>query len=217
VQLTKTYATVIPKHIQARYEFREVRNAAAVLAAVAPIEFADILQVLEAFTFSKSDITTPGGNKTKIALKLDTDFRELKWREGKYDLEITSTLTKKPYQPAGENQKTQIVATENSSGYLVDNLKGRVALDVEWNAKDGNLHRDLTAYRVFYEQALVDAAVLVTRTVDDLHALALQLGRDSLGGTTTTNLPKLEPLLARGSAGGCPVLAVAITARCYKP
>lgn len=32
--------------------------------------------------------------------------------------------------------------------------------------------------------------------------------------TTTTNLTKLEP---RMSAGGCPLLAVAITAVCYKP
>lgn len=104
----------------------------------------------------------------------------------------------------------------SNEGYKVDNLKARVALDVEWNAKDGNLDRDLGAYRALYESALIDAAVLITRTQEDLRQLALTLNPNStkFATTTTTNLDKLRPRLTRGDAGGCPVLAVAITAKC---
>ena len=217
MQLTESYQSALPPEILARYEIREVRNAAAVLKAVAPNEYAEILNVLIDFSITSADLTTPGGNKSLLAKRIDENFRNLGWREGRHDLEITSRLTLRRYEGAGEKSATVIVNTEESGGYLVDNIKGRVALDVEWNAKDGNLHRDLTAYRVFYEQGIIDIAVLVTRTTDDLQALALQLGRDALGGTTTTNLGKLTPLLARGSAGGCPVLAIALTAKCYAP
>jgi len=112
-----------------------------------------------------------------------------------------------------------------NEGYKVDNVKGRIALDVEWNAKDGNLDRDIGAYRALYDAGLIDGAVLVTRTQDDLRRLAQGLAlaagqaeeeaRRRLGTTTTTNLGKLEPRMTRGDAGGCPVLAVAISAHCW--
>jgi hypothetical protein len=91
-------------------------------------------------------------------------------------------------------------------------------LDVEWNAKDGNLDRDVAAYRSLHDLAIIDVAVMVTRTRDDLRELGARLGRPGfLSTTTTTNLAKLQHRLARGDAGGCPVLAVAITARCFSP
>ena len=115
-------------------------------------------------------------------------------------------------------------------GYKVDNVKGRVALGVEWNARDGNLDRDLSAYRALYDFGIIDAGVLITRTQDDLRELALKPGllnapgideerkgsssRGRLATTTTTNLTKLETRLNCGDGGGCPVLAIAITARC---
>ena len=49
-----------------------------------------------------------------------------------------------------------------SPSYRIDNVKGRVALDVEWHAKDGNLDRDIAAYRALYEAGVVDGAVMVT-------------------------------------------------------
>jgi hypothetical protein len=96
-------------------------------------------------------------------------------------------------------------------------LKGRIALDVEWNAKDGYLDRDLAAYRSLYEYALIDAAVIITRTQEDLRRLVLASEPEStkFNTTTTTNLDKLRPRMTRGDAGGCPVLAIAITSRCY--
>ncbi|WP_307781205.1 BglII/BstYI family type II restriction endonuclease [Rhabdothermincola sediminis] len=122
-----------------------------------------------------------------------------------------------PYGPAGEKRVRTVETEVYNEGYKVDNVKGRVALDVEWNAKDGNLDRDLGAYRALYTAGIIDGAAIITRTQDDLRKLAIQMGAETkFGTTTTTNLTKLEPRLTRGDGGGCPVLAIAISARCFK-
>ena len=43
----------------------------------------------------------------------------------------------------------------------MDNVHGGVALDVEWNAKDGNLDRDLAAYRSLYDVGIISAGVMI--------------------------------------------------------
>lgn len=119
------------------------------------------------------------------------------------DTHITLKLQLMPFRPIGETSPIVIETEVLNEGYKVDNMIGRVALDLEWNAKDGNLDRDLAAYRSLYDAGLIDAAVLVTRTSDDLRALArtvrLQAGMQEpeasrrLNTTTTTNLTKLRP------------------------
>jgi hypothetical protein len=66
------------------------------------------------------------------------------------------------------------------------------------------------------DDGVIDAGVIVTRTLD-LRDLALQLDPASkkFDTTTTTNLTKLEPRMTRGDAGGCPILAVAISRNTY--
>jgi len=143
-------------------------------------------------------------------------------RSEPYPHRRSSVLRIMPYRPAGEKGPTEIKKDVINEGYKVDNVKSRVALDVEWNAKDGNLDRDIGAYRSIYDAGIIDAAVLITRTQDDLRLLAVRLATEAglpdagkrLGTTTTTNLPKLLPRMTRGDGGGCPILAVAITARC---
>lgn len=218
MDLTDSYQRVFPAAVLKRYEFREVRNASAVLANTNPNEFADLVKVLKAFALTKKDVLNPGGNEGDIAKRLNRAFRDQGWREGRHDTMITSALSLMPYKPAGETTAKLMETEVFNEGYKVDNVKGGVALDVEWNAKDGNLDRDVSAYRALYDAAIIDSAVLVTRSVTDLRALGKRLGRDKyLNTTTTTNLGKLEPRMTRGDAGGCPLLAVAITAKCFKP
>jgi hypothetical protein len=213
VDLTTSYMRVCPAAILDRYEIREIRDAAAVIANTNSEEWAQIVEVLSRFQLQADDITTPGGGKGPVATRVDKAFRDLGWREGRYDRRILSRLRLMPYPAAGE-RKAVVVETEvDSQGYKLDNVKGRIALDVEWNAKDGNLDRDLGAYRALYEVGIITAGIIVTRTYQDIRELSLRLGRDAFGTTTTTNLEKLEPRLTRGDSGGCPVLAIAISSK----
>ena len=218
VELTESYDTVIPAAILARYDFREVRKAAAVLRSTNEQAFDELMAVLGGFSIEAEDITEPGGNKSRIAEKLDEAFRKLGWREAQHTMSITSILKLMPYRAAGERKPREVKTEVLGEGYKVDNVKARVFLDVEWHAKDGNLDRDVGAYRALYDAAIIDVGVIITRDLDTIRDLADRLGRPgAFSGTTTTNMTKLVPRLKRGDGGGCPILAIAITDRCYAP
>jgi hypothetical protein len=225
VELTRSWAAALPAPLAARFELRETRNAAAVLAATGPAEFAEVCAVLDGFVLRTADLIEAGGNESRLAARLNAAFRERGWREGRVDTVVTSRLQVQPWAPAGERGVVVRESEVFNEGYKVDNVKGRVALDVEWNAKDGNLDRDIGAYRALYDAGLIDGAVLLTRTHDDLRELARDLSRAAgqteeqvrsrLSTSTTTHLGKLESRMTRGDAGGCPLLAVAVSARCW--
>jgi len=216
VDFTESFKKHFPASLIKKYELREVRDASAVLANTSPVEFRELVAVLKQFRLRRSDILEPGGNEGPVPKRLNQALREIGWREGRYDTTIKSSLNLMPYRPAREKE-TRVIETEvSSTGYKVDNLKGKVALDVEWNAKDGNLDRDLGAYRALYDVGIIAAAVILTRTQADLRRLGAELGRDPFRTSTTTNLDKLVPRLARGDGGGCPILAVAISAHCLE-
>lgn len=218
MELTSSYEKVIPADIRAKYDWIETRNAAAVLNAADPHAFAEVLAVLADFTLLATDITVPGKNKSALAMRLDLEFREKGWREAAYDTYIRSVLKTKPYKKAGEKKETEIETLSTSQGYRIDNVKRRTAVDVEWNAKDGNLDRDVGAYRSFYDAGVIDGAVVITRNHASIRALSIQLGRvEGFKTTTTTNIEKLQDRVSRGDGGGCPILGVGITDRCYAP
>jgi hypothetical protein len=227
VDLTTSYESVLPVDIRDRYDFRETRNAAAVLAATDPAGFDDLVKVLRAFRLMTTDLTEPLNRESEIAARLNKSFRDLGWREARVDTKVLLSLRRMPHANAGEVAVVVADTEVANEGYKVDNMQRRVAIDVEWNAKDGNLDRDLAAYRALYEWALIDVAVIVTRTHHDLRSLATNLrlragmppkdARKMLSTTTTTNMLKLEPRLSRGDGGGgCPTLAVAISARAWE-
>lgn len=210
MDLTNSYEMHVPDDVLLRYEFVEVRNAAAVLKASDPALFDEVVEVLDDFYVQAADITVPGGNRGTIAIKLDRAFEDRSW----VPVRINTW-----YNLVGKIKGTTSVVFDSSvhnDGFEVDNMKGRVALDVEWNAKDGNLDRDLSAYRALYDVGLIDCAVIITRDYASILQLAEIDLQDMdavrrLKSTTTTNIQKLRPRLSRGDAGGCPVLGVAIT------
>jgi hypothetical protein len=211
---TYSYRKYIPEPLLLKYDFFEVRNAAAVIAATDSDAWSEILEVLGAFSLMRSDVLGGGGNKSAVAKRLDDAFRQAGWREGRVDTRIFLRVRIFPFADANETELKYIESEVENRGYKVDNFKRRLALDVEWNAKDGNLDRDISAYRALYDAALVDAGIILTRTQDDLRQLALSMDPSStkFATTTTTNLDKLRPRLTRGDGGGCPILAIAITA-----
>ena len=215
MDLTESYQTVAPGPLLARFEWREVRNAASIASATNSAEWNDIMKVLSEFELTLAELMLPGGNKSGLTVRLESAFKDRGWRESRLDTEITLTTQRRPYRAAGETKTQSETSSVTNQGYLVDGFKGRIALDVEWNAKDGNLDRDIGTYRAMYEAGFLDAGVIITRTHDDLKAAALGYDPDTtkFDTTTTTNLDKLVPRLTRGDAGGCPVLAIAICAR----
>lgn len=112
---------------------------------------------------------------------------------------------------------------------MIDALKGRLAVDIEWNAKDGNLDRDILAYRAWYDLGIIDGAVLITKELSSCKELAKTIWTQfteqnsqysslkqpvDLKTSTTTSIEKATERIMRGDAGGCPVLLVGITDKC---
>jgi len=212
---------VLDPEVRARWAFLETSSAAAVLRSVCPTEWADIVSILGSFRLDPSRWLVAGGNRGDIAKQIDGMFSQLGWREIRVDLSTKGILKNKA------NQTVEELAAVYQEGYLVDNFKGRVALDVEWNAKDGNLDRDLSAYRAWHEAGVISAAVLITQDRVRLKELAERLWRDyqqtlpeeqrnprlpiDLATSTTTNLEKAALRVRRGVMGTCPLLIVAAT------
>lgn len=220
MELTTSYENVFDQTTIDRYHWLETRNAARIMKATNPDEFDDFVTVLDAFKIDPAiDIRTPGGNESDTAGRLNKGFRDRGWREGSYAVGISSTLKLLPWADVGETEPV-ITASENDAvSYLVDNIKGRIAIDVEWHAKDGNLDRDLAAYRTLYDAGIIDAAAIVTNKRAEMRQWALDeigpLGPDGKKNTkfatsTTTNLEKATTRVERGDAGGCPILIVAV-------
>jgi hypothetical protein len=187
---------------------------------VCPAEWGDIMQVLSQFSLDPARWLRKGGNRGDVAKDIDNMFGVLGWRETRVDLVTRGVLLSKRLDVLEE------LPAITQEGYLVDNFKGRVALDVEWNAKDGNLDRDLSAYRAWHEAGVISAAVLITQDRGALKALADRLWAVHQAGlpphqhaklpidletSTTTNLEKAALRVRRGVMGTCPLLIVAAT------
>lgn len=212
MELTSSYDLHVPDGVRERYSFLEVRNAAAVLKAADPAAFDEVMAVLAGFSLQSTDLTVRGGNRGTVAQKLDGAFEALGWDA----VRINTVFSLRGVVKGGRRKGRELIDSRvESAGFEVDNFKRRVAVDVEWNAKDGNLDRDLSAYRALYDAGVIDCAVIVTRDYESiLNLTALDLRDDDaharMKGTTTTNTRALQPKLTRGDAGGCPVLVVAI-------
>lgn len=230
-----TYEEVLPPTILSRYGIMETGSAAKIIAAICPDELADIIEVLDGFSLTSQLLLSPGGNRGPVPTILDSRFASHGWIEARVDTET------KIYLFPGHN--AHISAEENPAdyednltsrfyqrGYSVDNFKGRIALDVEWNPKDGNLDRDFAAYRAWFDTGVIAAAVLVVRMQDATKNLAKTVwdryvidhpehgSKKQLvtySTTTTANFEKARQRILRGDLGTCPVLVFGVSERTW--
>ncbi|SEP97000.1 BglII/BstYI family type II restriction endonuclease [Microlunatus flavus] len=231
MQLTSSYEQAFATELLDRYHWLEVRNAAAMVAASDPAAVADIISVLTEFNLSVSYLMTAGGAKSALAADLDQAFRRLGWRETHMSIETVTRLDKQPWRPGGETAVQTTTVPVTGDTHKLDNVQRRIAIDVEWHAKDGNLDRDISAFRALYDAGVIDAGILITRSYADVHYLAEWLGaelgwphldargneRKRFSTTTTTTMENTYKRLVRGDAGGCPVLAIGIGYGTYRP
>lgn len=241
MNLTESFLTVVPEKIRYRYGFAEVRNAAAVIASSCPNEWSNVLDYLDVFELKTELLMTKGGNKSQVVEYLESFFYGDGWKETRIDTEHIIYCVQNPESGKGrmpsnlklgaKTLQERIVSPFFNSnvfqeGYKVDALKGRLAVDIEWNAKDGNLDRDISAYRAWYELGVIDAAILITKEQVSCQKLVSDLWEDhlkrnpekkgllppvDLKTTTTTNLEKAMERIKRGDGGGCPILLIALT------
>jgi len=212
--------SVLPASARNHWAFLETNSAAAVLQAVCPEEWADIVEVLSTYRLDPRFWLKAGGNQGDIAKQIDSAFSNRGWRPARLDLETRGVL----FFTSGERTELPMVRQE---GYIVDNFKGRVVLDVEWNAKDGNLDRDLASYRSWFEAGVISAGVIITKDRLSLLELARRIWSDhqsarpedqrttklpiDLSTSTVTAFDKAQLRVRRGVMGTCPVLIVAAT------
>lgn len=210
---------VLPLAARNHWLFMETNSAAAVMKAVCPAEWNEIVEILSTYRIDPKTWLKAGGNRGDIPEEIDGLFAERGWRETRLDMETRGILFAKDGAKIGE------LPPNYQEGYLVDNFKNRIVLDVEWNAKDGNLDRDLAAYRSWYEAGLISAGVIVTKDRLSLLSLARRLWAAhqealpdeqrnkklpiDLSTSTTTTFDKAELRMRRGVMGSCPVLIIA--------
>lgn len=188
---------LLPQFIRDNYEIHEWRHASAVLSADFPEEWANLIEVLTDFRLYRTEVAAPGGGRSLIAFRLDGHFRDLGWREKKFDTAVV------------------IDAVEYASPtHKVDNFKKRVAVEVEWNNKTEFYDRDLNNFRLLFDLRAVSVGVIITRATH-LQAIFDALGKGPSYGPSTTHMDKLVPRLRGGSGGGCPVMVFGIKESLY--
>lgn len=190
---------LVPAPILEAYEVHEWRNAAGVLSTAHPNEWHDILDVLQAFEFKRSEVLRGGGRKSVIAERIDEFLSSRGWKEKKFATKIL----------VDEEER-------DSPTHKVDCFKGRVGLEIEWNNKDPFFDRDLNNFRLLFDLRVIDAGVIITRA-SRLQNIFKGLGKKVADkyGASTTHMDKLLPRIEGGGGGGCPILAFGITEKKY--
>ena len=163
---------ILPAKAREYWAFMETNSASAVIKAVCPAEWSDIVEVLSTYRLDPQSWLQPGGNRGEIAGQIDAQFSQRGWKETRLDLSTTGLLFSKDGTKIGE------LPPVYQEGYLVDNFKNRIVLDVEWNAKDGNLDRDLASYRSWFEAGVISAGVILTKDRLALLRLARRIWGD---------------------------------------
>lgn len=214
---------IFPPEIHKKFEIFSYRNAASILKGSFGDQFADLLSALARFSISKSMIRTPGGSKGPIAAHVDTLFGD-DW----FETRISADLHVKLIHAKQKNRVlSQYIRMGFLDGHRIDFVKGKVALDLEWNSKDQTYDRDLYAFSAFYEAGAIDVGIILTRGSsmdnDFFRSLGNVLNKDGTDGNdavykkfgaSTTWMGKLLYRLDAGRNGGCPVLAIGITPGC---
>lgn len=232
----------LPGSILDKYEVYSYRNAALILSETRKSEFAEIVEALESFNLTTTQIRMAGGNESDIPKAFSASLRPKGWYEtiirGDLVVQLSWAEPVLRTNKRGESvlesvrQSRETVRERFLDGHKIDYVKGRVAFDLEWNSKDQTFDRDLYAFSAFAQCGVVDAAVLVTRSKelnDVFRAVGpairrdgtIELKRDGTPrptlakyGASTTWMGKLLYRLNAGRNGSCPVLAVGIRPKC---
>jgi len=188
---------LLPERIRTKYEVHEWRHATSILKTDFPEQWNDLISLLDNFELRKSSIITRGGGKSPISGYMDSFLYNLNWIEKKFD---TSKIID------GVRLETPT--------HKIDCVKGRIALDIEWNNKDPFYDRDLNNFRLLFDLGAISIGIIITRS-DELQIIFNELEKGKSYGSSTTHMSKLLPRINGGGGSGCPILVFGITSNCY--
>ncbi|HVY83343.1 MAG TPA: BglII/BstYI family type II restriction endonuclease [Steroidobacteraceae bacterium] len=188
---------LIPEDLRELYHVREWRNATGVLATACPDEWKEIVEVLREFRLLRSEIVVAGGRLSPISIGINGAFDSRGWQEKSFETSVVVDGR-----------------TYASPTHAVDCVKGRVAVELEWNNKDPFFDRDLNNFRLLFDLRAIDVGVIITRATE-LQEIFDRLGKGASYGSSTTHHEKLWPRIEGGGGGGCPILTFAITPKLY--
>lgn len=189
-----------PPEFSDKYAILEWRHALAILSGEFPEQFQELCELLADFELRKSSITKGGGGKSLVSGYLDNNLYKKGWTEKSFD-------TKKIIDGVEHVTPT----------HKIDCVKGRVALDIEWNNKTEFFDRDLNNFRLLHNLDAVSVGIIITRDTELQENVFKPLGIGKKYGSSTTHLNKLVPKVEGGGAGGCPLLVIAVKSGAYAP
>lgn len=188
---------LIPKTLRSKYEIFDWNHAIAILTTDFPAEWSDIVEVLDGYVLRRSDVISPGKNKSPISHYLDHELYARGWEEKKFDIRI---------KVDAEERETPT--------HKIDCYKNKVGVEIEWNNKDPFFDRDLNNFRLLFDLKTISVGVIITRSTK-LQQIFNDLGKGQSYGNSTTHMEKLKPRILGGGGGGCPILVFAINPELY--
>ena len=206
----------LPQNIIDNFEIFNYNHAAEILSQSFAEELSDVVSVLSSLKISEEDILQAGGNESPIPPKFSAILEPRGWKE----IRISGDLLIKFFPRKGvrrgvfsEKPYDQKTIENYIDGHNIDFVKGRIAVDIEWNSKDQTFDRDLFAMRTYYECGIISVGIIITRS-ESLNSIFKKLGIMAKYGASTTWMGKLLPRLDSRRHGGCPILAIGITPKC---
>ncbi len=227
--IDESWREYVPADVAEKYEVFDHRHAALILAIAFPTEFAEICEALRLFCFTDDEVRRRGGNESDFPKRF---AHVMKGKFGWHERRLHGKFIYEVERPGGsEGEGLQRIEHAQTS-HFVDYLKGRIAVDFEWNSKDQTFDRDLFALRTFYDAGVISVGVIVTRS-SELEGYFAGLGpalaedgtpqrhRDGTPkmlrekfGASTTHTGQLVHRVKAQRGGGCPILALGITLHC---
>lgn len=203
----ETWERLIPKRVHERYELYNFNNAVEIMSEAYSQEYFEIIEALENIDIRIEDITAPGGSESNIPKKFSGIMRPCGWEEVRISGDLLVKLHRRNHSSVEEH-----IIKDYIDGHNIDYIKGKVAVDMEWNSKDQTFDRDLYAFRTFYECGIIDCGAIITRSAE-LNPLFDELGIKKKYGASTTWMGKLLPRIHARRHGGCPIFIAGITPR----
>ena len=207
-----------------KYEIYNHNYALEILNQAFHDEWESLQRVLMEYEITVDDLCVSGGSETPVTKKFDEIMTAARWRGCKISADLNIHFYDRNDDMRGRYDdfayKNDTIK-DYISGCTVDYMKGKLALDFEWNLKEMNFDKDLHSLRTFYDCDLISVGIILTKS-SDLLSLFEGLVDDNGNplkkkyGSTSTWMNKLQPRLTKRQTGGCPILALGIKSAVVK-